>query len=211
MRKDMTLPDADEMRAAVRLLLRSLGEDPDRPGLKTTPARFVTALFEMTVGNTVPDPSKILTVFEEDIDTHDEMVCVRGVEFTSLCEHHLMPFSGVAHVAYVPAQLPYCADTDDPKQRPLVRIVGLSKLARLVECFAKRLQVQERMTADIANTLQAAVKPLGAACVVEAVHSCMACRGVRKRATMVTSRLTGVFRTDPTVRAELFSLIGGGK
>jgi GTP cyclohydrolase I len=173
---------------AVRQLLRAVGEDPAREGLRDTPGRVLRALREMTSGYG-QEPGQILErVFAEQ---HDEMIVLRGIRFQSLCEHHLLPFVGTAHVGYVPQ----------------VAIVGLSKLARLVECFARRLQVQERLTDQIAQALMLHLKPRGAAVVIEATHSCMAYRGARQPdAIMRTSALLGVMR-EPEVRAEFFRLI----
>lgn len=173
---------------AVVRLLEFMGEDPTRDGLRDTPGRVLRAFTEMTAGMN-EDPSVLLAKTFED--TCDEMVVVRGIEFVSTCEHHLMPFTGTATVAYVPAG----------------RVVGLSKLARLVECYARRLQVQERMTNQIVQAMDEHLQPLGAAAIVTARHSCMGCRGVRKPgAEMVTSALSGVMRTKPEARAELLAL-----
>lgn len=173
---------------AVVRLLQHVGEDPTRPGLVDTPGRVLRAFTEMTTGY-ADDPASILgKVFDDCID---EMVVVRGIDFVSMCEHHLMPFVGTATVAYVPDQ----------------RVVGLSKLARLVECFARRLQVQERMTKQVVEAIDEHLHPLGAACIITARHSCMGCRGVRKAsAEMVTSQLSGVMLDKPEARAELLAL-----
>lgn len=172
---------------AVRRLLQHIGEDPNREGLLDTPKRVVKAMAEMTVGYH-DDPAAILsTVFEEQ---HDQMVVLEGIEFTSLCEHHLLPFVGTATVGYIPAG----------------RVVGLSKLARIVECFARRLQVQERMTDQIAGAIQQELEPRGVGVVIRAHHSCMGCRGVRKPAAlMTTSSLAGLIKDDPAARAEFLS------
>lgn len=175
--------------AGVALLLTHIGEDRGRPGLIDTPARVVRAMLEMTDGYLI-DPGELLaTTFDEPCD---EMVVVRGVAFTSLCEHHLLPFVGTAAVGYLPAS---------------ARVVGLSKLARLVDCFAHRLQVQERMTEQIASAIDEVLEPLGAGVVVEARHSCMGCRGPRKpEAVMVTSAMRGAFKDVPAARAEFLHL-----
>lgn len=174
---------------AVRALLHFLGEDLTRDGLKETPIRVVKALEEMTAGYR-QDPKDILgTVFEEP---YDEMVLVQGIRYHSLCEHHMMPFSGTADVAYI------------PNAQGL--IVGLSKLPRLVHCFARRLQVQERMTKQIAEAIQEHIKPLGVGVVVRGHHACCEARGVRSRNMMVTSDLRGVFRDKPAVRQEFLAL-----
>jgi GTP cyclohydrolase IA len=174
---------------AVVALLRHLGEDPAREGLLKTPHRVVKALTEMTAGYW-QEPEKILcTVFSEACD---EMVVLRDIPFVSLCEHHMLPFVGAAHVAYLPAH----------------NVVGLSKLARLVDCYAKRLQVQERLTRQITQALDEHLKPRGSAAVIEAAHQCMSCRGVGKTGSrMVTSSLSGAFREDPMLRGEFLSLV----
>jgi len=177
---------------AVRVLLISVGEDPKREGLVETPKRVAKAWREMCEGYTM-DPAEILSkVFPSE--RSNSMVLVRGIPFASMCEHHCLPFTGVAHVAYVPSP---------------GGVVGLSKIARLVQCFARRLQVQERLTTQIVDAITTHLKPLGAACVIEATHSCMALRGVRAGATMVTSELQGCF-LDPEVRAEFLSLVKAG-
>jgi len=181
---------ADDAREAVRTLLRYMGEDPEREGLLETPDRVCRAWVEMTEGYRL-NPEKVLsTTFE---GSSDEMVVLKDIEFTSCCEHHLLTFSGKAHVAYLPSN---------------GRIVGLSKLARIVDVFAKRLQVQERMTQQIADAIKIHLQPHGVAVVVEGQHSCMCVRGVRKQgASMVTSSLQGVFRDNASTRAEFMSLI----
>lgn len=178
--------------AAVRELIRWIGEDPDRPGLRDTPDRVVRALKEMTQGYS-QSPAEILSrVFHEDFD---EIVVVRGIAFTSLCEHHLLPFTGVADVGYLPGGK---------------GIVGLSKIARLVDCFSRRLQVQERLTKEIAGAIEEHLEARGVGVVIQAHHSCMACRGVRKAgAEMVTSVMKGIFRDDRGARAELLELFRG--
>lgn len=187
----MSERDAD-MLGDLREVLRVNGHVPQGAqllALHDTPRRWWKAIEEMTSGYRV-DAAQLLAVQFDEIPS-DEMVVLLGVPFTSLCEHHLMPFVGTATVGYLPAAK---------------RVVGLSKLARLVEAHARRLQVQERMTADIVADLMAHLRPLGAGCVVRAAHSCMACRGIRKQgAEMVTSSLQGVFR-DATVRAEFLAL-----
>jgi GTP cyclohydrolase IA len=176
-----------EAEAGVRAILLHVGEDPDRDGLKDTPARVVRALVEMTSGLQAC-PAQLL---ERRFDVaYNQMVVLRGVRFASLCEHHLLPFTGSISVGYVPRS----------------RVVGLSKLARLVDCFAHRLQVQERLTNQIAEAIQQHVKPMGVAVVVRAEHQCMACRGVTKPgAEMVTSAMLGVFVKGPA-RAEFLKL-----
>lgn len=176
--------------AAVADLLVYIGEDPSRDGLKDTPFRVVGAMHEMYGGYRV-DVGKLFRTFECDCD---EMVVVKGIPFASMCEHHMLPFTGVAHVGYVPKG---------------GKVVGLSKIARVVDAYAKRLQMQERMTLEVADAFWTYLQPAGVGVVVEATHHCMSCRGVGKPgATMVTSRLLGVFRDGPA-RAEFLSLIGG--
>lgn len=184
---------AQEAIAAVKTLLRYIGENPQRDGLLDTPDRFCRALLEMTEGYT-QNPEDFLTVtFEGHVD---EMVVLKDIEFTSVCEHHLLSFTGKAHVAYLPSQ---------------GRIVGLSKLARLVDLYSRRLQVQERLTQQIAEALQKYLSPHGVAVVVEGVHSCMCVRGVRKmNSAMVTSAMLGSFKTSPETRNEFLGLIRGG-
>ena len=177
---------------AVRSIIRLIGDDPDRPGLRDTPARVFRAWKELFAGYTT-DPAALLKTFD-DID-NDEMIVLRNCNFQSWCEHHMLPFSGVAHVGYLPEK---------------GRVVGLSKLARLVDCFALRLQVQERMTVEVADALLHGVRAKGVGVVVEAAHSCMSCRGVRKPgATMVTCALRGVFKSDAKTRAEFMTLVRG--
>jgi GTP cyclohydrolase I len=172
-------------------LLELIGEDPSREGLRDTPRRHIKAMLEMTEGYKLKAEDVLKTTF--DAEGYDELVVLKHIEFTSLCEHHLLPFSGTAAVAYLPGE----------------RIVGLSKLARLVEMHARRLQVQERMTSDIANDIQRVLGPRGVAVVVQAHHSCMGCRGVRKpTARMVTSAMRGTFLEKAEARAEVLSLFG---
>lgn len=172
-------------------ILRGLGEDVDREGLRDTPARAAKALVELTNGYTV-DVAGLFTTFETN--GYDEMVVVRNIDFTSLCEHHVLPFTGKAHVAYIPAE----------------RIVGLSKIARVVEAFSHRLQVQERLTGEIADVIDLHLKPAGVAVVLEATHSCMALRGIKKSgSTMVTSALRGALKDKPEARAEALALLKG--
>lgn len=176
--------DAEE---AVATLLRFIGEQPERDGLRDTPARVVKAWREMTAGY-AEDPAEILSrTFDE---SSDELVILRGISFYSTCEHHLLPFYGQAVVGYLPG-----------------KVVGISKLARLVECFAKRLQVQERMTRQIAEAVERHLEARGVGVVLRAHHLCMGCRGVRQEETeMVTSSMLGTLRTDATSRAEFLRL-----
>jgi GTP cyclohydrolase I len=184
--------DIARIERAVREILLAVGEDPDREGLLNTPNRVARAYGELMAGLHVDPRRHLKTVFTE---RYDEVVLLRDIEFHSLCEHHLLPFTGRAHVAYLP----------DGK------VVGLSKLARLVEGFARRPQVQERLTTQIADALMEELSPTGAACVVEAVHTCMTIRGAKKHgSTMVTSALRGIFKDNPASRAEILSLMHGG-
>jgi GTP cyclohydrolase I len=183
--------DKGRIEKAVREILEAIGEDPDRDGLVRTPARMAD-MYEEIFSGLHDDPSQHLTVtFEAE---HDEMVMVRDIAVTSLCEHHLVPFSGRAHVAYIPG--------DDG------RITGLSKIARLVDGFAKRPQVQERLTTQIADALVEVLNPTGVFVVIEAEHMCMSMRGVKKPGSLtITSAVRGLFKTNPATRAEAMSLI----
>jgi len=182
-------------------LLQYIGEDPVRDGLKDTPKRVLKAWKELTVGYS-QDPGAILEKSFE-IHRYDQVIACSWIEFYSMCEHHMLPFSGYAHVAYLPAE----GDVNGVP-RGIPKVVGLSKLARLVECFARRLQVQERMTEDIAHSLEEHLRPRGVAVVIQAKHLCMACRGVEKhKSVMVTSAMRGVFRDIGPARAEFFQLI----
>ena len=178
---------------AVRTLLAEIGEDPSRDGLAGTPERVRRMYDELTAGYHV-DPDALLNGACFNVD-YDEMVVVRDIEFFSLCEHHLLPFIGHAHVGYLPRG----------------RVVGLSKIPRIVDMYAKRLQIQERLTVQVADYLMERLEPKGVACVVEATHLCTMMRGVKKQeATMVTSSMTGTFRRDARTRAEFMGLIGKG-
>jgi len=177
------------IRANARGLLEAIGEDPDREGLKDTPSR-VAESYQTIFGGYGIDPKSVLTVFEED--TSDQMIVCKSIEMYSTCEHHMLPFYGVAHIAYLPNK----------------KIVGLSKLARVVEIFSRRLQVQERLTNQITEALNACLFPKGVGCVIEARHLCMMCRGVQKQnSSMITSSLKGVFLED-TVKQEFMRLVG---
>lgn len=175
---------------AIRHLLESLGVDPEMEELKETPQRYAKALVEMVSGY-AEDETLILKKF--DCPEYDGVVVVRDVAFSSLCAHHLMPFHGVAHVGYWPVQ----------------RVIGLSKIPRLVSALSRRLQLQERLTAQITRELDCGLLGKGSACVIEATHTCLCARGIKSGAKMVTSSLTGVFRSDSSVRKEFFSLIRG--
>jgi len=184
--------DLDLIAQGVRLIIEGIGEDPDRVGLRDTPQRVAEMYAELTAGMR-EDPRQ--HVIPLPGDKHDEMVIVKDITIASLCEHHLAPFVGKCHIAYIPKG---------------GRILGISKLARLSETFSRRLQLQERLTTDIANTLFEGLKPLGVMVVIEAEHTCMTLRGVRKsEAKTVTSAVLGGFRTDPRTRAEAMSLIKG--
>ncbi|WP_344081153.1 GTP cyclohydrolase I FolE [Luedemannella helvata] len=183
--------DLARIEKAVREILIAIGEDPDRDGLVRTPGRVARAYAELFAGLRV-DPREVLTTsFEAD---HDELVLVRDIEVTSTCEHHLLPFTGTAHIGYIPG-----ADG---------RITGLSKLARLVEVYARRPQVQERLTSQIADTLMDALNPRGVIVVVDCAHTCMSMRGIQKPGSRtVTSAVRGIFQADAKSRAEAMSLI----
>lgn len=185
--------DKDRIREAVRELLLAIGEDPDREGLVETPRRIAESYEEIFAGLSV-DPEALLQVgFEEG---HDEMVVLRDVPFFSMCEHHLLPFHGIAHVAYVPRG----------------RVVGISKLARLVEAVARRPQLQERLTSQIADTLMRALEPDGVAVALEAEHLCMTMRGVKKPGSrMVTSAMRGTFQSQIETRNEFLALVRPGR
>jgi GTP cyclohydrolase IA len=188
-------PSREEAEAAVRTLLRWAGDDPTREGLVDTPARVARAYEEFFAGYDI-DPVALLERTFEETDGYDEIVLLRDIRLESHCEHHMVPIIGRAHVAYLPHR----------------RVVGISKLARVVEAYAKRLQIQEKLTAQIANTIQQVLEPRGVAVVIEAAHQCMTTRGVNKPGvTMVTSRMLGAFRDDPTTRREVLAMIGNGK
>jgi GTP cyclohydrolase I len=179
------------LEAAVRTLIEEIGEDPARQGLARTPERIRRMYGELTEGYRT-DPDRLLDGACFDVD-YDEMVVVRDIEFYSLCEHHLLPFFGRAHVGYLPRG----------------RVVGLSKIPRIVDMYAHRLQVQERLTVQVANFLMERLEPKGVGCVIEATHLCTMMRGVKKQAaTMVTSSMLGTFRRDPKTRGEFLTFIG---
>ena len=185
-------PSRAEAEEAVRTLIRWTGDDPDREGLLDTPSRVVRAYEEWYSGYDV-DTAGILGRTFDETDGYDEMVALRNVRFESHCEHHMAPVIGRCHIAYLPRS----------------RVVGISKLARMVEVFAKRLQIQERLTAKIADTINTALEPRGVGVVVEATHHCMTTRGIHKTGvTMVTSRMLGDFRTKSATRREFLSHIG---
>ena len=189
---DVERPSEEEARAAVRTLLRWAGDDPDREGLLDTPDRVIRAYREWFAGYE-QDPIDMLARTFEEVEGYDEMVVLRDIRFESYCEHHMAPIIGKAHVGYIP--------TD--------RVVGISKLARLVNVFAKRLQVQEKMTSQIANVLMEVLRPSGVAVVMEGEHHCMSTRGVHRHGvSMVTSTMLGDFREDHRTRKEFMDIIG---
>ncbi len=185
-------PTRDEAEAAVSTLLRWAGDDPTREGLRDTPARVARAYEEWFSGYKI-DPEDYMKRTFEEVEGYDEMIVLRGIRFESHCEHHLAPIIGKAHVGYLPSN----------------RVVGISKLARVVEAYARRLQVQEKMNAQIASCIQRILEPKGVAVVIEAQHQCMTTRGVHKTGvTMVTSTMLGAFRKDPMTRREFLTIIG---
>ena len=184
--------DLEKIAAGVRLILEGIGEDPERAGLRRTPQRVAEMFAELTAGMR-EDPRGHVVALPGD--KHDEMVIVRDIHIASMCEHHLAPFVGRCHIAYIPKG---------------GRILGLSKLARLADTFARRLQVQERLTSEIADTLQEGLQPVGVMVVVEAEHTCMTLRGVKKPGALtITSAIRGGFRKDSRTRAEAMALIRG--
>ena len=186
-------PSREEAEAAVRTLIRWTGEDPEREGLLDTPKRVVSS-YEMLFGGYKEDPSEELKRTFEEVQGYDDLVLVRDIPFHSHCEHHLVPFVGKAHVGYYPS----------------AGVVGLSKLARVVDIYARRMQTQEAMTAQIVHTIDEALKPRGLAVLIEAEHMCMAMRGIQKQGvSTVTTQFTGVFRDDPAEQVRFFELIRG--
>ncbi len=187
-------PSREEACAAVRTLIRWAGDDPDREGLRSTPDRVVRSYEDLFSGYQ-EDPIVLLQKTFEEVENYDEMVLLRDIRFESHCEHHILPIIGQAHIGYLPDR----------------RVVGVSKLARLVDLYARRMQIQEKMTAQIANTIDEVLKPKGVAVVIEGTHQCMTTRGVHKPgASMVTSRMLGGFRRDARTRREFLSMIGEG-
>lgn len=185
-------PSRAQAEEAVRTLIAWAGDDPDREGLVGTPDRVARAYEEFFEGYGV-DPEALLATTFEETDNYDEMVVLRDIRLESPCEHHIVPILGKAHIAYLPAG----------------RVIGISKLARLVDVFAKRLQIQETLTAQIADTIDKVLRPRGVAVVIEAAHQCMTTRGIKKPGvSMISTRMLGAFRTDPTTRQEFLSLIG---
>jgi GTP cyclohydrolase IA len=185
-------PSRDEAEEAVRTLIRWSGDNPSREGLLGTPSRFVRAWEEFFAGYD-EDPVEVLQRTFQETGGYDEMVVLRDIQFFSHCEHHIVPIIGKVHVAYLPAN----------------RVVGISKLARVVEIFARRMQIQEKLTAEIATTINQVMQPKGVGVVVEAQHQCMTTRGVQKsEVSMVTSHMLGAFRDDSKTRREFLSLLG---
>ena len=188
----MSKPPRDEAEKAIETLLRWAGDDPAREGLAETPARVAKAFEEWFSGYS-QDPEEYLTRTFEEIEGYDDMVILRDIRFESHCEHHLAPIIGRVHVGYLPTR----------------RVVGISKLARVVEAYSRRLQVQEKMNAQIANTIEKVLQPKGVAVVIEAAHQCMTTRGVHKPGvTMVTSTMLGAFRDNSDTRREFLNIIG---
>jgi GTP cyclohydrolase I len=181
--------DPEKLAAAVRMILEAIGESPDRDGLRDTPAR-VARMYQEVFGGLHENPAEHVRTFTNE--RYDEMILVKDISFTSMCEHHLLPFLGTAHVAYI----------------PVGRVIGLSKVARIVDVFARRPQIQERLTDQIADFIDRELQPRGVAVVLEATHSCMSIRGVKKSsARMVTSAMRGEFRENLATRSELLNLI----
>ena len=188
----MGRPSREEAEQAIRVLLGWVGDDPDREGLKATPKRVAMA-FEDWFSGYKEDPVEYLRRTFYEVDGYDEMIVLRDIGFESHCEHHMAPIIGKVHVGYLPDR----------------KVVGISKLARVVEAFSRRLQVQESMTAQIAHCIQDVLKPKGVGVVIEGVHHCMTTRGIRKSGVaMITSQLLGDFRSDPRTRAEFLNIIG---
>ena len=185
-------PSPEEAEAAVRTLIRWAGDNPDREGLLDTPRRVVKSYGELFGGYAI-DPVSLLERTFEEVEGYDEIVLLRDIRLESYCEHHMVPIIGRCHIAYLPRN----------------RVVGISKLARVADAYAKRLQIQEKLTVQIANTINDVLQPRGTAVVIEAGHQCMTTRGVHKPGvSMVTSRMLGAFRDDPATRRELMSMIG---
>jgi GTP cyclohydrolase IA len=190
--RDSKRPSREEAEHAVRTLIRWVGDDPEREGLTGTPARVVKA-YEDWFGGYRDDPVDFLRRTFYEVDGYDELIVLRDIGFESHCEHHLAPIIGKVHIGYLPDR----------------KVVGISKLARVVDAFARRMQVQESLTAQIAHCIQDVLKPRGVGVVVEGVHQCMTTRGIRKQGvSMVTSQLLGHFRSDPRTRAEFLNMIG---
>ena len=191
MKKEFDCP----VEKALKLIFKHIGDDPDREGLKETPKRIIKSWKELFAGYN-QDKYEILNTTFKEYGDYDSIILLKDIDFMSFCEHHFLPFCGKAHVAYI------------PKNKG--KVVGLSKLARLVDMHSKKLQIQEKMTCDITNDLTIVLDPVGAACVVEATHLCMSCRGIKKpNGKMITSSMKGVFLTEEPARNELMLLIRG--
>ena len=189
--QSQTSPTLAEAEAAIRTLIRWAGDAPDREGLRDTPSRVARSYLEFFDGY-AQDPVALLKQTFEEVEGYDEIVLLRDIRVESHCEHHMLPIIGRAHVAYLPHR----------------RVVGISKLARVVDAYAHRLQIQEKLTAQIANTIHDVLQPLGTAVIIDAAHECMTTRGVHKTGvSMVTSRMLGAFRDDPATRRELLSMV----
>lgn len=185
--KDNSAPTRQDAEEAIRTLIRWAGDNPEREGLLDTPTRVINSFDEFFAGYK-EDPREILSRTFDEVGGYKETILLRDIRFESHCEHHMVPIIGTAHIAYFPHS----------------RVVGISKLARIVEIFAKRLQIQERMTSEIANTIQEVLEPKGVAVIIEGSHQCMTTRGVHNTGvSMVTSKMLGIFRDDPTARNEL--------
>lgn len=190
-RNGVDAPTREQAEEAVRTLIRWAGDDPDREGLRLTPKRVARAYDELFSGYAA-DPAEILKRTFSEIEGYDEMVTLRDIPMSSHCEHHMLPFLGKAHVGYIPEK----------------RVVGISKIARVVDAFARRLQIQEKLTVQIAASIDHVLKPLGVAVVIAAEHMCMTCRGVNKPGVAtVTSHMRGVFRQNPATRREFLAMI----
>ncbi|MBU3732140.1 MAG: GTP cyclohydrolase I FolE [Beijerinckiaceae bacterium] len=190
---ELPRPSREEAEAAVRTLIRWAGDNPDREGLLETPKRVAKAYEELFAGY-AKDPAEILAKTFQEVSGYDDMVLVKDIPFHTHCEHHMVPFVGVAHIAYFPSE----------------GVVGLSKLARVVDAYARRLQTQETMTAQIVGAIDEALKPRGIAVLIEAEHMCMSMRGIQKQgATTVTTQFTGIFRDDPAEQTRFLSMIRG--
>lgn len=190
-----TKPSRDEALKAVKTLIEWAGDDPTREGLIETPDRVIRAYKEFFAGYE-EDPEQVLTKTFEEVEGYDDAVIVRNIRVESHCEHHMVPILGIAHVGYIPNK----------------RVVGISKLARIVDIFGKRLQTQETMTAQIADTIQRVLEPKGVAVVIDAGHQCMSTRGIHKtESSTITSRMLGIFRDKPETRAEFMNLINSPK
>ena len=192
---DVKIPSREEAEEAVRTLIAWAGDDPSREGLKDTPKRVVNAYREFFSGYEQDADAALSRTFK-DVGGYDDIVLLRNIDMHSHCEHHIVPFVGQAHIAYLPDE----------------KVVGISKLARVVEIYARRMQTQETMTAQIAGSIERALKPKGVAVMLDAVHQCMSMRGIQKPdVSTITTQFTGVFKTDPAMQARFMKLVSGGK